>query len=103
MGLGTVAIAVVAGWIFGIYPLTVLGLLSGGGVESAPTQQSGPAAKPPAADQEAAFISTVLAHTEDVWTAVFREAGGSYAAPKLVLTQRLPRMLGRLPMNSIRM
>ena len=36
VGLGTLAIAVVAGWIFGINPLTVLGLLGGGGPELAP-------------------------------------------------------------------
>ena len=34
LGIGSIAIALVAGWVFGINPLTVLGLLSGG--ESAP-------------------------------------------------------------------
>ena len=31
IGLGTIVIALVAGWIFGINPLTVLSALSGGG------------------------------------------------------------------------
>ena len=31
IGLGTIAVALVAGWIFGINPLTILGALSGGG------------------------------------------------------------------------
>eukprot|EP01036_Dinobryon_divergens_P040492 gene40492-53546_t len=83
VGLGTVAIAVVAGWIFGINPLTVLSLLSGGG--GAPTQQSAPAAKPPADDQEAKFMSAVLADTEDTWSAIFQENSATYQRPKLVL------------------
>ena len=30
IGLGTVAFAVIAGWIFGINPLTLLGMMGGG-------------------------------------------------------------------------
>jgi uncharacterized protein len=82
IGLGTVAVAVVAGWIFGINPLTILGLMSGGG---APVQQQAPAQAPPANDRSAAFVSTVLANTEDVWAAVYRQNGQTYRAPKLVL------------------
>lgn len=84
VGIGTVAVALIAGWIFGINPLTVLGLLSGG--ESAPqVQQQGPAPKPPANDREAAFVSTVLKNTEVVWTQAFQQNGGTYQAPRLVL------------------
>ena len=83
VGIGTVAVALVAGWIFGINPLTVLGLLSGG--ESAPQVQQGPAQKPPPEDREAAFVSTVLKNTEVVWSDIFRQNGGSYQAPRLVL------------------
>ena len=84
IGLGTVAVAVVAGLIFGVNPLTILGLLSGG----APTevvQQQGPAKAPPADDKEAAFVSTVLRNTEDVWGKVFQTNRASYQAPRLVL------------------
>ena len=86
IGLGTVAIALVAGWIFGINPLTVLGLLSGGG-GGAPLQQSapGPVTKPPAGDPQAKFVSVVLRSTEVVWTDVFRSAGKTYQVPKLTL------------------
>jgi hypothetical protein len=85
IGLGSIAIALVAGWIFGINPLTVLGLLSGGA--PAPEQQvaTGPAPRPPAGDKAAAFASTVLRDTEIVWGQVFQAGGGSYRAPKLVL------------------
>lgn len=86
IGLGTIAIALVAGWLFGINPLTVLGLLSGGG-EPAPQvqQQQGPAPKPPANDREAAFVSVVLRNTEVVWSQVFKQAGGTYNPTRLVL------------------
>lgn len=82
IGIGTVVIALLGGWIFGINPLTILGLLSGG----PPAQvQQAPAQKPPADDQMARFVSTVLADTEDVWTGVFSQGGGRYQQPKLVL------------------
>lgn len=85
VGIGTVAVALIAGWIFGINPLTMLGMLSGG--EQAPQvqQQQGPAPKPPAGDREAAFVSTVLKNTEVVWTGIFQQNGGTYNPPRLVL------------------
>jgi len=85
VGLGTVVIALVAGWIFGINPLTVLGLLSGGSGSPAAQQQQAPAAKPPPDDTMARFVSTVLADTEDVWREQFQQAGMTYRDPKLVL------------------
>ncbi|HSB22470.1 MAG TPA: neutral zinc metallopeptidase [Burkholderiaceae bacterium] len=85
IGIGTIVIALVAGWALGINPLTLLGVLSGGGVpEPAPVAQ-GPAHRPPADDKSAAFVSTVLADTEDVWHAQFAAQGATYRAPKLVL------------------
>ncbi|WPC65580.1 neutral zinc metallopeptidase [Rhodoferax ferrireducens] len=86
IGIGTVVVALLAGWIFGINPLTVLSLLSGGGGSpSAQVQQQTPAQKPPADDRMAAFVSTVLADTEDVWKDVFAKSGGTYQEPRLVL------------------
>jgi uncharacterized protein len=84
IGLGTIAVALVAGWLFGINPLTVLGLLEGGGAP-APVHQQAPAHRPPAGDTSAAFVATVLADTEDVWSAVFQAGHGSYRMPRLVL------------------
>jgi len=83
IGLGTVAIALVAGWIFGINPLTLLGLM--GGAPTAPVVQPGPAARPPADDPAARFVSVVLADTEDVWRQQFQQRGGTYRDPKLVI------------------
>jgi uncharacterized protein len=85
LSLGTVAVALVAGWIFGINPLTMLGMLSGDPGAMPASQQQAPAHAPPADDRMATFVSTVLADTEDVWTEQFRAAGSSYRAPKLVL------------------
>ena len=96
IGLGTIAIALVAGWIFGINPLTVLGLLSGEGAPMAVEAPRAPAAKPPPQDKQAAFVSTVLADTEDVWHAVFKAAGSQYQAPRLVLfRQATPTACGQ--------
>ncbi|TDM09469.1 MAG: metalloprotease [Ideonella sp. MAG2] len=94
LGLGSIVIALLASWIFGINPMTVLGLLDGGG--AAPASMSAPTGhKPPANDRMAAFVSTVLADTEDVWTAQFRQMGKSYAKPTLVLFEgRTPTACG---------
>ncbi len=83
IGVGTIVVALLGGWIFGVNPLTILGLLSGGG--PAPQVQQAPAHRPPADDRMAKFVSTVLADTEDVWKGVFAQAGGTYVDPKLVL------------------
>jgi uncharacterized protein len=83
LGLGSIVVAVIAGWVFGINPLTLLGLMSGGG--PAPQQQSSPAARPPADDRMAQFVSVVLADTEDVWHQQFRAMGANYREPKLRL------------------
>ena len=84
IGIGTIVVALLGGWVLGINPLTILGLLSGGGAPPAQVQQV-PAQRPPADDKMARFVSTVLADTEDVWQGVFRQAGGSYQEPRLVL------------------
>ena len=83
IGLGSVAIALVVSYFLGVSPLTVLNVLSGGSPQ-APTP-SAPAQKPPANDRMAAFVSTVLADTEDVWKDVFTQGGATYQNPKLVL------------------
>ncbi|WP_326543776.1 KPN_02809 family neutral zinc metallopeptidase [Pseudorhodoferax sp.] len=84
IGIGTIVIALVGGWVLGVNPLTLLGMLSGGGGPVAIEQQA-PAQRPPADDQMAKFVSTVLADTEDVWRQLFVEAGGQYRDPTLVL------------------
>jgi uncharacterized protein len=84
LGVGAIVVALLGGWALGINPLTILGLLSGNGAPTAQTQQA-PVHRPPADDPMAAFVSTVLADTEDVWTDVFKQGGATYRNPKLVL------------------
>ena len=84
LGLGTIAIALVASYFLGINPLTVLGMLSGGGMPAI-DQSAPPARQPPATDETAMFVSKVLASTEDTWHEAFRASGRQYQEPKLVL------------------
>ena len=84
IGVGTIVIALVGGWIFGINPLTILSVLSGGGAPSTQVS-SGPSNAPPSNDQETRFVRTVLASTEDVWAAVFQSGQVRYQPPRLVL------------------
>jgi len=87
VGLGTVAVALVAGWIFNINPMTLISAFSGSG--GAPVvqqqQQQRPAHAPAADDHTTKFVRTVLADTEDVWTDIFKQRGSVYQKPTLVL------------------
>ena len=88
IGIGAILLALVGGWLFGINPLEILGLI--GGIDGGPVAQ---APAPSASGQHGAsptdpggrFVSTVLASTEDAWTEVFRQGGGKYRPPRLVM------------------
>ena len=100
IGIGTIVIALLGGWILGVNPLTILGLLSGG-TPPAHVQQA-PAHRPPADDKMARFVSTVLADTEDVWKTVFSQGGGRYQEPRLVLFRgSTPTACGARPARTI--
>ncbi len=83
-GIGILLLALV-GMFFGINPLTVLNV--GNTIqEKLPAPQSAGPYQPTAEEQkQAEFIAVVLADTEDVWNQVFRENGGTYQEPTLVL------------------
>ena len=80
-GIGIVLLALV-GMYFGIDPSVILNssLLDGG----APSEQTERVVNPEE-DRLAEFVSVVLADTEDTWDTIFREGGGVYQRPKLVL------------------
>ena len=80
LSIGSIVIALIGGYIFGVNPLTLLGML-----DSAPTGQSVTVQQPPANDEMARFVSKVLASTEDTWQEIFRDQGKHYEEPKLVL------------------
>ncbi len=89
VGLGTVAIALLASWIFGIDPsmiLNIAGGLQGNTAQVAP--QSTNRAPVQESAQEAAevvFIKKVLRTTESAWGDIFKAGGSTYQPPKLVL------------------
>jgi len=81
-GIGTIILVLVALY-FGVDPavLTQTGLIGG-----APEQTQQTTRRPSAEENKKAdFVSAVLADTEDTWGAIFREKGGRYQEPKLVL------------------
>ena len=80
-GIGTLVL-VLAALYFGVDPSVILQGTGGGsgiGSNPAPVQRSA------AEDQLKDFVSVVLADTEDTWHALFRDAGGRYEEPRLVL------------------
>ncbi|THJ35179.1 metalloprotease [Lampropedia aestuarii] len=79
LGIGSIIVALIAWGVFGINPLTVLGLMQG----AAPTTQSqqAPATTGPVNDRNGQFVATVLADTEDVWGSIY----SNYQEPRLVL------------------
>ena len=86
IGIGTIVVALIGSAVFGINPLTMLDMLSGGGGGGGPVStQQAPMQATPATDKQTRMVKTVLADTEDVWTKLFAERGGTYAKPKMVV------------------
>ena len=87
VGIGTVAIALIASYFLGIDPRTLLGVAE----QVQNVQQSNPSpGKPidPASDPDAALKSEmgkILHKTENTWGEMFQKGGGQYQKPKLVL------------------
>ena len=82
--VGRVILVVGVVVIFGgkLIGIDVLGLFLGGG-GGAPARQSQEFSQQE--QQLADFVSVVLADTEDTWQQIFREQGGAYREPTLVL------------------
>ena len=82
IGLGTIAIVLIASFVTGKNPLEILGLLTQGQGTTEPVPGE---AAPPVNDEKSRFIAAILGSTEDVWTQVFTQNGSQYPAPRLVL------------------
>jgi len=82
IGIGTIVVALAAWYFLGINPMTILG---GGDIMQEPAGQSQQAGQPVANDKDKVFISKVLKTTENVWTGIFKQNGGTYQNPALVL------------------
>jgi uncharacterized protein len=84
VGLGGIAIALVASAIFGVNPITVLNIMQG--ISSAPTESVQQPAQNGIDDQESKFVKAVLGDTEDTWSTIFQQqVRTSYQPPRLVL------------------
>ena len=79
-GIGIVVIAVIA-MLFGVDPSVLLNQLE---TAEPPPAASTPGGHP-AKDELTEFVSVVLADTEDTWQGLFKQMGGTYREPKLVL------------------
>lgn len=83
---GGIGLLVVAGviWLMGGNPLQVLEMI--GGVGQSNTSNYSQTYTPTAEEDEMAeFVSVVLADTEEVWEAAFKQMGRTYRKPTLVL------------------
>lgn len=85
LSLGAVVLIVGFGLLTGQDPMQILGELTGqtSQPQTAPASQTRQA--PPANDQQAEFVRSILGDTEDTWQAIFKQAGKQYRDPKLVL------------------
>ncbi|MFT5526388.1 MAG: putative metalloprotease [Pirellulaceae bacterium] len=83
---GGILVVIIALVIFamGGDPQALLKML-GNAPAPAPQAPRNPGGRNAAEDELAQFVSVVLADTEDVWTARFKELGENYRKPKLVL------------------
>ncbi len=82
-GIGFIIILLI-GMYLGIDPSTLMNIKSGidsVSVQEQNTQTTNPGVK----DELSDFVSVVLADTEDTWNPLFKQMGGNYREPRLVL------------------
>lgn len=80
IGVGSIVIAAIAYFVFGINPMTTLSVVGG---SAQPAQQAPVTTN--ANDPQRKFAQVVVAQTEDAWTQVFKEQGKTYKPTKLVM------------------
>ena len=89
MGGGGLLLMLLVAWLLGVDPLALLSMLAGGGGTVTQVDPRGDETSAPlpggAQDEQADFVSVVLADTEDTWTELFAARGARYEPPKLVL------------------
>lgn len=84
LGLGAIVLVVI-GALFGIEPGKVMALLGGAQSAAAPAGGGGYAPGEDPDPELTQFVKTVFGYTEDVWNEQFRQGGGQYQEPTLVV------------------
>ena len=82
---GVILIIIVIGLLTGQNPLQLLGMISGGGQSYTPPTSQTESSSATLNNEDADFVSVVLADTEDTWHALFSNGGSRYRPPQLVL------------------
>ena len=82
IGIGTVVIALIGSYFFGIDPSVILGM-AGGGSEAPVQQAPRDPGQPQADDPQKRFVSRILLDTEQTWSGLFAQNNATYRAPKL--------------------
>lgn len=85
LSLGGIAIIVVFGLLTGQDPMQILGQLTGQMTQQGSNVAPQGNRPPPAGDEQAEFVRSILGDTEDTWRQIFQQAGRQYQDPKLVL------------------
>jgi predicted metalloprotease len=94
LGGGALIVVVIVSLLFGVNPLSLLGMLEGGGgaiqappPQAQPQSQTAPRAGTPGAqaDPQFDFVRRTVGDTEEVWTALFKSMGTRYEPPRLVV------------------
>jgi predicted metalloprotease len=80
-GIGMLVLVLIISFISGRNPLELMQQVE----QTAPAGSPTEAGAPPADDRQAQMVSAVLADTEDTWRRIFRDNGGTYTDPQLVL------------------
>jgi hypothetical protein len=88
LGIGTIVVLGIIGYALGIDPSVLIGgaeMMNRGGYSQQQPYQQTPRRTGAPADKTGDFVAAVLGNTEDVWTAVFKDSGQTYRAPRLRL------------------
>jgi predicted metalloprotease len=80
-GIGTILVVLAISFLTGTDPREVAQVINQPGA-AAP---EGPAGTPPPDDEQAGFVSVILADTEQTWGQLMPALGGAYQEPRLVL------------------
>src|SRR5262245_27849476 len=84
LGIGTIIILAVIGWVFGIDPRILIGGADVVSKMGRSSEQSTTKAGLPS-DQTGQFVSAVLGSADAQWADIFSRAGKTYTAPTLVM------------------